>query len=160
MDRVINEAVLNKEKHITIHYEKKHQETTSLLLIIIMVSEGLEHLTITGKIERKENKQLLIHAMHIWTFIYSHIIYLSSVEVSDFYGFMIQTVEPLNGTSIHDYLDNKNTQSMFLSPVTKVEVVSIVRTCNSKTSTDSNGINMAILKKTIQYITKPLNSNI
>ena len=63
---------------------------------------------------------------------------------------------PLNGTSIHDYLDNKNTQSMFLSPVTEEEVVGIVRTCNSKTSTDSNGMSMAILKKTIQYTTKPL----
>ena len=63
---------------------------------------------------------------------------------------------PLNGTSIHDYFDNKNTQSMFLSPVTEEEVVGIVRTCNSKTSTDSNGMSMAILKKTIQYITKPL----
>ena len=63
---------------------------------------------------------------------------------------------PLNGTSIHDYLDNKNTQSMFLSPVTEEEVVGIVRTCNSKTSTDSNGMSMAFLKKTIQHITKPL----
>ena len=45
---------------------------------------------------------------------------------------------------------------MFLSPVTEDQVVSIVRTCNSKTSTDSNGISMVILKKTIQYITKPL----
>ena len=63
---------------------------------------------------------------------------------------------PLSGTSIHDYLDKKNAQSMFLSPVTEEEMVSIVRTCNSKTSTDSNGISMAILKKTIQSITKPL----
>ena len=63
---------------------------------------------------------------------------------------------PLSGTSIHDYLDNKNAQSMFLSPVTEEEVVSIVRTCNSKTSTDSNGISMVILKKTKQSITKPL----
>ena len=63
---------------------------------------------------------------------------------------------PLSGTSIHDYLDNENAQSMFLSPVTEEEVVSIVRTCNSKTSTDSNGISMVILKKTIQSITKPL----
>ena len=63
---------------------------------------------------------------------------------------------PLSGTSIHDYLDNTNAQSMFLSPVTEEEVVSIVRTCNSKTSTDSNGISMVILKKTIQSITKPL----
>ena len=45
---------------------------------------------------------------------------------------------------------------MFLSPVTEEEVIGIVRTCNSKTSTDSNGMSMAILKKTIQYITKPL----
>ena len=45
---------------------------------------------------------------------------------------------------------------MFLSPVTEEEVVGIVRTCNSKISTDSNGMSMAILKKTIQYITKPL----
>ena len=45
---------------------------------------------------------------------------------------------------------------MFLSPVTEEEVVSIVRTCNSTTSTGSNGISMVILKKTIQSITKPL----
>ena len=63
---------------------------------------------------------------------------------------------PLRGTLNHDYLDNKNTQSMFLSPVTEEEVVIIVRTCNSKTSTDSNGISMVILKKPIQSITKPL----
>ncbi len=57
---------------------------------------------------------------------------------------------PLSGTSIQDHLDNKNAQRMFLSPVNEEEVVSIVRTCNSKTSTDSNGISMVILKKTIQ----------
>ena len=45
---------------------------------------------------------------------------------------------------------------MFLSPVTEEEVVSIVRTCNSKTSTGSNDISMVILKKTKQSITKPL----
>ena len=28
---------------------------------------------------------------------------------------------PLSGTSIHDYPDNKNAQSMFLSPVTEEE---------------------------------------
>ena len=54
---------------------------------------------------------------------------------------------PLSGTSIHDYLDNKNAQSMFLNPVTEEEVVSIVRTCNSKTSTDSNGIAWSFLRK-------------
>ena len=63
---------------------------------------------------------------------------------------------PLNGTSIHDNLDNKIHKACFFSQVTEEEVVGIVRTCNSKTSTDSNGTNMAILKKTIQSITKPL----
>ena len=62
---------------------------------------------------------------------------------------------PLSGTSIHDYLDKKTTKHVF-EPSNQEEVVSIVRTCNSKTSSHSNGISMVILKKTIQSITKPM----
>ena len=46
-------------------------------------------------------------------------------------------------------LTTKIHKACFFSPVTEEEVVGIVRTCNSKTSTDSNSISMAIPKKTM-----------
>ena len=63
---------------------------------------------------------------------------------------------PLKDASIHDYLENRNTNSMFLSPTNEEEIISIIRTCNNKTSTDSNDISMNIVKKTIDTISKPL----
>ena len=43
---------------------------------------------------------------------------------------------PLRDASVHDHLSNRNTNSMFLSPTNEEEIISIIRTCNNKTSTD------------------------
>ena len=58
--------------------------------------------------------------------------------------------------SIHDYLEDKNKNCMFLSPTTEDEVIGIVKTCKHKTSTDSNDLSMSVIKKVIQPITLPL----
>ena len=55
---------------------------------------------------------------------------------------------------IHDYLKDKDKNSMFLSPTSEDEVTGIVKTCKQKTSTDSN--DMSVIKKAIQPITLPL----
>ena len=47
--------------------------------------------------------------------------------------------------SINDYLEDKN--SLFLSPISEDEVIGIIKTCNHKTSTDSNDLSMSIIKK-------------
>ena len=52
----------------------------------------------------------------------------------------------LKGASIHYDLDNRNTTSMFLSPINEEEIISIIRTCNNIISTESSGISMNILK--------------
>ena len=42
-----------------------------------------------------------------------------------------------NDASIHDYLEDKNKNRVFLSPTSEDEVIGIVKTCKQKTSTDS-----------------------
>ena len=64
---------------------------------------------------------------------------------------------PVNDeASIHDYLEDKNKNSMFLSPTSEDEVTGIVKTCKQKTSTDRNDLSMSVIKKVIQPITLPL----
>ena len=46
---------------------------------------------------------------------------------------------------IHDYLEDKNKNSMFLSPTTEDEVIGIVKTCKQKTSTESNDLSMSVI---------------
>ena len=58
--------------------------------------------------------------------------------------------------SIHDYLEDKNKNRVFLSPTSEDEVIGIVKTCKQKTSTDSNHLSMSVIKKVIQPITLPL----
>ena len=63
---------------------------------------------------------------------------------------------PLKDVSTHDYLENRNITSMFLrNPVNEKFILSIIRTCNNKISTDSNGVSMNIGKKTLDTISKP-----
>lgn len=47
-------------------------------------------------------------------------------------------------------------QSLFLGKVNENEIVSILGKFKNKTSTDSDGIDMIILKKTIDFIIEPL----
>lgn len=51
---------------------------------------------------------------------------------------------------------NRIMQSMFLAEVTEYELFSVVHKLNNKTSTDSDGIDMKIIKMTIDCIIKPL----
>uniref|UniRef100_A0A8C6MEW6 Reverse transcriptase domain-containing protein n=1 Tax=Nothobranchius furzeri TaxID=105023 RepID=A0A8C6MEW6_NOTFU len=50
---------------------------------------------------------------------------------------------------------SKILQSMFLGDVSENEVLTIVRKSKNKTSTDCDGIDMMIVKKTIDYVVKP-----
>ena len=64
----------------------------------------------------------------------------------------------LKDVSTHDYLENRNITSKFLrNPINEKCILSIIRTCNNKISTDSNGVSMNIVKKTLDTISKPHN---
>ena len=52
----------------------------------------------------------------------------------------------LNGASIHDFLKKIKINSIFFSPINEEEFSGIIRTRRSKTSTDSNTINLNIKK--------------
>ena len=58
--------------------------------------------------------------------------------------------------SIHDYLEDKNKNSMFLSPTTEDDVIGIFKTCKHKTSTYINDLSRSVIKTIIQPITLPL----
>ena len=60
--------------------------------------------------------------------------------------FSLKIAPTLTDSSIHDYLENRNANSMFLSPTNDEEILASLGTCNNKTSTDSNGISMDIVK--------------
>ena len=58
--------------------------------------------------------------------------------------------------SINDYLEDKNKNSLFLSPISEDEFIGIIKTCNHNTSTESNDLSMSVIKRNIQPITLPL----
>ena len=60
------------------------------------------------------------------------------------------------GSSVFDYLKNRNDNCMFLSPVDEKEVHKIVESCKNKSSTDADGLSMNIAKHVITTIIKPL----
>lgn len=53
-------------------------------------------------------------------------------------------------------LIKNNSHSIFLSAVDELEVKTIVRNCNNKFSTDCDDIDMALVKRVIDSISKPL----
>ena len=57
--------------------------------------------------------------------------------------------------SINDYLRQRNVYRMFLTPVNKQELTTVVNLCKHKTSTDLNDINMSLVKQIINYTVKP-----
>ena len=61
-----------------------------------------------------------------------------------------------NDVSVLDYLTSKNKKSMFLTPTDENEVIIVVNSCNSKTSIDSEGLNMKLVKSIICSIVKPV----
>ena len=61
-----------------------------------------------------------------------------------------------NDVSVLDYLTSKNKKTMFLTPTDENEVIIVVNSCNSKTSIDSEGLNMKLVKSIICSIVKPV----
>ena len=56
----------------------------------------------------------------------------------------------------NDNLIDRNSKTMFLMPVEEKEIIDIVNECKSKSSTDYNEIDMIIVKRVINGISKPL----
>ena len=54
-------------------------------------------------------------------------------------------------SSIFDYMQNRNENCMFLTPVDEIEVSRVVESCKNKLSTDSNGLSMYIVKRYYRY---------
>ena len=69
---------------------------------------------------------------------------------------LAKKIKPSEKGSIHDYLDQRNVNSMFLNPVTEEEVYKIVKLFKSKTSNDFVNLNMSLIKKVIDCIKLPL----
>ena len=61
-----------------------------------------------------------------------------------------------NGTSIFDYMQNRNDTCMFLTPVDEMEVSRVVKSCKNKYSTDSNELSMYVVKRIIVNIVTPV----
>ena len=57
---------------------------------------------------------------------------------------------------IFNYLQSRNSTSMFLKSVSEEEVIKVVNSFKGKTSTGYDNIDMSILKKVINYIVQPL----
>ena len=63
-------------------------------------------------------------------------------------------------SSIFDYMQNRNENCIFLTPVDEIEVSRVVESCKIKLSTDSNGLSMYIVKRIIATIVTPITHNI
>ena len=64
--------------------------------------------------------------------------------------------DPLSSQDWNDNLIERNQSSMFLTAVEEKEIIDIVNNCKDKTSTDCNNIDMKIVKRVIEGISKPL----
>lgn len=64
-------------------------------------------------------------------------------------------VQPINTDEVSNLIET-NANSMFLTAVHETEVMGIVRAFKSKWSIDNNGLDMALIKDTIEGVVKPL----
>ena len=69
---------------------------------------------------------------------------------------LAKNIKVCDNANIYDYLSNRNCQSMFLESVSEKEIIDIVNSFKSKTSTGYDNIDMSIVKKNISHIAKPL----
>ena len=60
-----------------------------------------------------------------------------------------------SNASIHNYLGERNNNSIFLEPVIERGILNIVNECANKTSIDYKGLNMSMVKNIINNIVKP-----
>lgn len=98
-------------------------------------------------------------------FIYNNKTLYDLNEVANEFNSFFVNVGPnlADSIKIHDMSlqrgwrgDSRVLQSMFLGDVSESEIMSIVSKSKSKTSIDCDGIDMVILKKTIDCVVKPL----
>ena len=96
-------------------------------------------------------------------FKYKNKIFKSDKEISNgFNDFFVNVgpelaskIEAPDNVHIDNFLNNRNVNSMFLTPITEDETLKIVNQFDGKSSTDSTGINMSIVKEVFKFICKP-----
>ena len=70
---------------------------------------------------------------------------------------MANTIKVPEGTAqdVYSFMCDPIDKSMFVEPVFEQEIISIVKNCKSKSSSDCYGLNMKVLKQVIDNIVKP-----
>lgn len=98
-------------------------------------------------------------------FVYNETVMNNSIDVAnEFNSFFINIGENIaksidisnQSQNVTCRMESRIMQSMFLGEVQENEILSIVTKCENKTSTDSYGLDMAIVKRTIDCIINPL----
>ena len=69
---------------------------------------------------------------------------------------LANALPPVEGASIGDNMGEHNINSMFLTPVVEIEIISIVKLCKPKNSKDCDDISMYVIYNVIVSIAKPL----
>ena len=64
-------------------------------------------------------------------------------------------IEPPGNLHVNDFMQNKNYNSMFLTDVSKEELIKIVNSLKSKTSKDVNDLSMKVIKRVFNCIVSP-----
>ena len=65
-------------------------------------------------------------------------------------------INPPLGGGVPQFTDERNPATIFLKSTNRKEIIDIVHKFNNKTSTDGNGIEMALIKKVISMVADPL----
>ena len=63
--------------------------------------------------------------------------------------------EPPGNLHVNDFVQNQNYNSMFLTDVSKEELIKIVNSLKSKTSKDVNDLSMKVIKRVFNCIVSP-----
>ena len=69
---------------------------------------------------------------------------------------LAKEIQKPENVKIRDYMPDLNADTMFLQPVTDLEVINVVKKFGSKTSLDCHGISMSLIKRIIWPISKPI----
>ena len=90
-------------------------------------------------------------------------IFKTDIEISNGFNDFFVNVGPdlannivaPDNVNIDKFLNKRNVNSMFLTPITEDEILKIVQQFDDKSSTDSSSINMILIKEIFKFICKP-----
>ena len=69
---------------------------------------------------------------------------------------LAKEIQTPSNVKMSDYMPDPNANTMFMQPVTELEIINVIKNFGNKTSLDCHGISMSLIKQIICQIIKPV----